>query len=107
MPKFHLKKNTTHPDLKETHYIHIDDGELAGMCFLFGKIEFMGEDEDGNGRVMFDYDLISMPEHITLNEDTKKQVEAEVSVILNEIIINSLEQNADEIRNTDSDELTA
>lgn len=108
MPRYHLKENTTHPDYKQSHYIHIDEGQFEGLCFNFGKLQFMGEDPDGNGRIQFEYDLISSPESLILNDETTPQLEAVVSEILNEIIINTLEdQELNETRDSDTDELNS
>lgn len=46
-----------------THAIEVVQGEFEGMIFVYGKIEFLGEDSQGNGRFMFDHTIIKDPDN--------------------------------------------
>ena len=109
-------KHSIHPNTRFTdqasadHYIEIDEGPFSGACFNISRVEFMGEDEEGNGRITFDYTLFYLPEQL-LHEDIQMELESAVADILNDIIVNSLEkttnQENNENRNTDIDEFDA
>ena len=49
------------------------------------EVEFLGEDEDGSGRVSFDYDLLFTPETVNLDEQ-KQEIEQTIAAVLREIL---------------------
>lgn len=86
MHKFKVHLNDRFPEAQGAdHYISLTEGELDGICFNFGKIEFVGEDEEGFGKISFDYDLLFLPEHIIL-EDIKDNLEEEIGVVLKQVL---------------------
>ena len=92
----------TNIDGKNENVIELQTGDFAGTLFNFGKIQFMGEDEDGFGKLNFDYNLFFTPETITLNEDTRPLLEEVIADILREIMENTLEE-MNETRTSDSE----
>ena len=106
MPKFSPLMNERFVDTcKDEYYIEILDGPFEGLCFNFKKLEFLGEDTEGNGRLAFEYDLIFVPKGITLH-DNMKALEAELGVVLNVVLQNYVLENPevesdDEARDTD------
>ena len=67
------------------HYVEISDGPYMGLHFNYGNIEFAGEDEDGNGKLNFNYNVLFAPRWVNLKRDIKK-IEVEIGVILQAII---------------------
>lgn len=107
MPKFEIRKNPEENPLYENkdHYIEIVEGRFTGVHFTFGQIEFLGEDEEGNGNISFDYDLLFVPEHVNLLEE-KQSIEADVAIVLQDILENMLSEEANETGNSDSEQST-
>lgn len=110
MLKFNVKQNDRFNEVTPADfYIEIDEGEFQGMSFVFGAIEFIGEDEDGNGRVKFDYQLLETPEFVILEEHTEK-IEDAIGMVLHKILedmANTSEgENTDEAGNIDSEQPT-
>jgi hypothetical protein len=86
MPSFNVKTNDRFQDSTDAEFfIEVADGEHAGLCFNLGKVEFLGEDEDGSGRVSFDYDLLFTPETVNLDEQ-KQEIEQTIAAVLREIL---------------------
>lgn len=74
---------SNHPP--HTHGVEVlEEGPFQGVIFVFGKIEFLGEDKDGLGRFLYDYELIKAPKDINT-----KALEVEIGPILDNIIKNS------------------
>jgi len=95
MSSFIVKENTEYTEVNTaTHYIEIDSGPLNGLCFIFGPVEFMGEDEEGNGKINFDYHLIHVPETITFQE-RRDEIEGNIGKILQIIIEQQVAQERD------------
>lgn len=85
-----------------THYLQFEEGPLDGVKFTFGKIEFLGEDEEGNGKINFDYHLLSIPEHINL-EERKEEIENNIGDVLRALLEENLTKDEnDETGNDDS-----
>lgn len=109
MPKFSPKLNTLYDAKKHEHYIEIDDGPFKGICFNFEKIEFLGEDEEGNGRLAFEFDLIFVPEGVILNDGNQKEFETALGEIMKTILEDYvlehplLDETTDEDRNADTE----
>lgn len=93
MPNFEVKPNHYY---KENHasdfYIEIMDGPFQGLCFVFGPIEFAGEDERGNGKVKFDYHLLFIPANVNF-EEQKFELEQMVGSVLQRILENLVESS--------------
>ena len=86
MPSFTVKENELYKEQNTaTHYIEFQDGPLQGICFTFGKIEFMGEDEEGNGKINFDYHLIHIPETIIF-EEQRDTIESHIGAVLKQVL---------------------
>lgn len=95
MPKFTVKENV---DFKEqntaTHYLEFTEGPMTNVAFTFGKIEFLGEDEEGNGKINFDYHLLSIPESISL-EEQKDEIESHIGEVLKVLLEENLTKGGD------------
>ena len=99
---FDVVSNTEFPESSAEFLLQIKEGKFAGTVFSFGAIQFLGENEDGSGCISFDYQLFKQPESVDMeNEDSRKDLEQEISVILHTIIENSLKHEED--RNTDTE----
>lgn len=106
MPNFIVKKNDeVYTHIKSDHYLEITEGRLAGMHFSLGRIEFLGEDEEGNGKIEFDYDLLLVPADVNV-EEHKPEIEADISAVLQTIlekmVENSKTEGTDETGNDDT-----
>ena len=83
-----------------THGVLIDEpGPFDTMLFVFGKIEFLGEDQNSNGRFSYDYAILRHPES---KDVTTKQIEEEIAQILKKILddssgISEIEEREQEI----------
>lgn len=86
------------------HYLTITEGKFKDISFTFGKIEFLGEDTEGNGQVSFDYDLLQVPSDHTLSEDAnlREELEGVLGGILHQILIEATSNN--ETGNPDSEQ---
>lgn len=109
MPKFIVeanpKENPVYPNSKSDHFINIVSGPYEGTHFTFGKIEFLGEDEEGNGNISFDYDLLFIPETLDLLEQ-KQDIESAIAAVLQDVLENLLNEEEDETRNVDTEQPT-
>lgn len=86
MPKYKVHENIQYKDdIKSDHFIEIVEGPFTGICVNFGKIEFIGEDGEGNGKINFDYDLLHIPAHINFHA-SKEAIEKTVGDVLNAIL---------------------
>lgn len=95
MPKFSvhaLPDDTKSVEMDVDHYIQIDEGDFEGVQFTFGKIQFLGQDDEGQGRIIFDYDLVSVPEHMKfsttadLTEDSLEEIRVQLEALLGDIM---------------------
>ena len=107
MFKVEVRENTQYEDNSTTHYLEVVDGKYEGMHFTFGKIEFLGEDDEGNGKIEFDYTLLNLPEPYSLDEE-RDEIEEVVSQVLRYILEQNTnketEEGADETGNLDSEQ---
>lgn len=106
MPKFHVRKNIdVYTHINSDHYLEVAEGPFEGMHFNLGRIEFIGEDTDGNGQIEFDYDLLLVPAGVNLDEQ-KKEVEQTISdvlhIILEQMVNNSKAEGTNETGNNDT-----
>lgn len=89
MPKYEVRSNKgderPYPYTTSDHFLEIMEGLFVGLHFSFGQIEFAGEDENGNGKINFDYNLLYIPEHINLDE-SKPDVEQMIGTILQHVL---------------------
>jgi hypothetical protein len=86
MPNFIVQQNEKFKEVNTAEfYIEIAEGDFTGLSFVFGPIEFLGEDEEGNGRVKFDYHLLETPEFVIL-EEHREQIEGVVGMVLHKIL---------------------
>lgn len=105
MPKFTVKENVEFKEQNTaTHYLVFTEGPMTDIAFTFGKIEFLGEDEEGNGKINFDYHLLSVPESINL-EERKDEIEGHIGEVLKVLLEENLTRDqANETGNDDSNE---
>lgn len=110
MQKFQVKVNDLYPNNTADHFIELTEGEYEGLHFNFGPIEFAGEDEQGNGKINFDYNLLNLPEGISFEGEHKTEIENIISIVLKQIIEQMLENSnneaADETGNTNTEQST-
>lgn len=91
MPNYNVVSNEKFPDAEVPYYLEIAEGQFQGTCFVFGPIQFVGEDEDGSGRISFDYSLLHLDAaHSLTEEPTKIALEDEIGKILHVIIEESI-----------------
>lgn len=110
MPNFIVQKNEKFKENNTAEfYIEIDEGTFQGLSFVFGPVEFLGEDEEGNGRVKFDYHLLETPEFVIL-EEHREQIETEIGLVLHKILEdmakNTDGEQTDEIGTGDTEQST-
>jgi hypothetical protein len=102
MQPFEIVENVEFPDANTEFYLVLNEGKYKGTSFVFGPIEFTGEDEEGNGNISFDYTVLALPEGYSIQDDeVKREVEQEISVVLHKIIEDSLE--TEQTRNDNSE----
>lgn len=109
----HKTQYTVHSNIafkgatESDHYILIEDGPYKGLCVNFGKIEFIGENSDGFGKINFNYDLLYIPEDIKL-EDVKEDLEKTLGEVLNTILEDIMlrEAETNETGNSDTQQPT-
>lgn len=112
MPKFTTHENNEFKEISNSdHFLKIEEGEFKDISFSFGKIEFLGEDDQGQGHVKFDYDLIQVPDSIILQEntETRERLENVIGEILHEILVDMTVNNgeADETGDIDTEQFIA
>ena len=104
--KYEVKPNHYYKENNASDfYIEIMDGPLTSLCFVFGPIEFLGEDEQGNGKMKFDYHLLFIPANVNF-EEQKFEVEQAVSNVLQRIMESLVEKNVNETGNNDTQQPT-
>jgi hypothetical protein len=96
MFKVEVRQNEIYKEDPASHYLEVSDGKFEGMHFTLGKIEFLGEDEEGNGKIQFDYRLLFLPEQFKFEEE-KEEIENLVGLVLNKILENSASQTPTEV----------
>jgi hypothetical protein len=108
MSKFEIKKlNDTIEEETTEFFLEIVEGKFQGIQFKFGAIEFAGEDENGNGKINFNYELLTVPEEIKLSENTHEDLHETLGDILQEILEGQILNSTEELHDTgnlDSDE---
>jgi len=103
MHNYKVKPNHDYKDnIKSDYYIEITDGPFQGLCFVFGPIEFAGEDEQGNGKINFDYHLLFIPETVNFEED-KFEIEQVAAGVLQRILETLVEKNSNETGTGDTE----
>lgn len=108
MPNYKIHVNSKYSDVQSDNFLEIVDGAFVGVHFNFGKVEFGGEDELGNGVVKFDYNLLHIPENIILEID-KPLLERELGSILQHILetmVDNNKENNNETRTGDTESTT-
>ena len=105
MHNYLVKLNDRFKDRTDAEFfIEVTDGEHAGVCFNLGKLEFLGEDEDGSGRISFDYDLLFVPETIKLDGQVQ-EIEQTIGKVLQEILEDTVRKgDVNETRDIDSEQ---
>lgn len=104
MYKVEVRENNQYPNDPASHYLEVVDGKWEGMHFTLGRVEFLGEQEDGSGKIEFDYNLLAVPEPYTF-EENKQEIEHIVAQVLQKILENSAEKGReDETGNSDTEQ---
>lgn len=110
MSNFKIVPNERFPDAGTDHYVELTEGPFSGLCFNINQLEFIGEDKEGNGQISFNYDLVFVPETITLNEEVLPSLEEVISSALHNILTEAITEThellANETRNSDTNEST-
>lgn len=97
MFKVEVRENTQYQNEETSHYLEIVEGNFTGMHFTFGKIEFLGEDDEGNGNIQFDYRLLFLPEEYDYEDPSQKeQIEKTISLALEHILMKAAEEKVSE-----------
>lgn len=108
MPKYTVHSNIAFKGATDSdHFVRIEDGPYEGVCINFGKIEFMGEDSDGFGKINFNYDLLYIPDDVNfevVKEDLEKTIGELLNIILEDIMLREAETN--ETGNSDTQQPT-
>lgn len=108
MSKFEIKRlNEIVEEETSEFFLEITEGKFQGIQFQFGAIEFAGEDENGNGKLNFNYELLSVPEELNLSENTYGELNKTMGDILQEILEEQMLNSTEELHETgnlDSDE---
>ncbi len=73
--------------------ISITDGPFAGIVFNFGVVKYVGDDDDGNAIIQFDYDIIE--DSYGFIEEDKANFELTLSNILSTIFEDSVKEQPD------------
>ena len=85
-PSYEVKSNQLYKENNTADfYLELTEGPFTGLCFVFGPITFDGEDENGNGKINFDYHLLFIPAHVNFDEQ-KPDIEEVVGAILQHLL---------------------
>lgn len=88
-------------DAPDNHWgIQLEEGTFAGVTYRYGKVQFLGEDEEGNGLINFEYDVLD-PGPFTVEQIVGDEVDKIFGEILQELIIESLKEK--EKQNNEND----
>jgi hypothetical protein len=93
-------------DAPDNHWgIQIEEGKYEGIIYRYGKVQFLGEDEEGNGIINFEYDVLESG-LFTPEEIQGEEIDKIFGDILQELIIESLKekQQNENTREGDSEE---
>lgn len=103
MPQYKIHNNNRYTDVVSDNFIEITSGGFEGVHFNFGKIEFVGSDEEGSTSIKYDYNLLYIPENIIIDVD-KPLLERELARILEDILEKMVPKN--ETGNNDTQQST-
>jgi len=101
MSNYKIHSNNKYSEIESDHFIEITEGGFEGVHFNFGKIEFVGEDEQGNGKINYDYNLLYIPDTIILDMD-RPLLERELGNILQTILETLVPKNETGTGDTES-----
>lgn len=93
-------------DAPDNHWgIQIEEGDFAGVIYRYGVVQFLGEDEEGNGIVNFEFNVLD-PGPFEVEQIAGEAVDKIFGEILQELIIESLKekQKNENDREGDSEE---
>jgi len=92
-------------EIPENHWgIKLLETKYAGVTYRYGQVKFLGEDEQGNGVVHFEYEVLD-PADFSVDEIKGDDVDLILGEILQELIIESLkEKEKNEIDRKDNPE---
>lgn len=81
-------------------HIEIIRGDFKGVIYRYGKVGFDPEDKEGEERLtlQFEYDIISLPEHLADNEIEDEQFYF-FENMLGDILVEILERDLEEKSN--------
>lgn len=106
MLKYEVKPNHYYKENNASDfYIELMEGPLEGLCYVYGPINFVGEDEEGNGNIKFDYHVLYIPANINF-EEQKFDIEQNVGQILQHILESIVEGEKNETGTGDTESTT-
>lgn len=79
-----------YPYANTDYYLEITEGKFTGLHFNFGEIEVVGKGE--NKKLYFDYNLLFIPEGISLSSEIEKTIADVLQHFLEQRLKNSIEQ---------------
>lgn len=81
--------------------IKLLESKFAGVIYRYGTIKFMGEDDEGNGIMSFEYDIID-PAGNSIEDLVGPEIDQIMGDILTKTIIESLEHKEKNGNDSDS-----
>lgn len=77
-------------DIDEQWAIQLDDGPFEGITYQYSVISFDGEDDNGNAKIKFTYEILEDAEGKTTSN--KKEFEQALGLVLSSILQESFEE---------------
>lgn len=77
-------------DIDEQWAIQLDGGPFEGVIYQYSVVSFGGEDENGNAKIKFTYEILEDAEGITTSK--KKEFELYAGEVLGSILEESFEE---------------
>ena len=89
-------------DIDEHWAITLDSGTFENIVYQYNIISFDGEDDDGNAKLKFTYEVLEDAEGKTTSN--KEEFEKAISNVLSSILEESIEEKKYEHRTNDTSE---
>lgn len=75
--------------------LQLSEGKYAGIIYRYGSVKFVGEDDEGNGRISFEYDILD-PSDFNREDLVGEELSTIMGEILHDIIVESLENRKED-----------
>lgn len=98
VPKYKLKEGPNN-----IWAIELLESKFAGVLYSYGAIKFMGEDEEGNGIMHFEYDIIDPGPFISKEEISGKEADEIMGQVLQDLIYETLKAREEARKNGNVD----